>query len=235
MALQIQLSTDFSPTAVNFSKFHKNKNGGKSVYLNNTNGGSLLLQLPYMRAPFGLSSFTDDATKKTSYSLDLSFDNNDAQVVELQQKMLELDEMVLDLVNNNSKEWLGKTFNKAVLKEALYKPLVRPSKGEYASTIKFKVLVDNNTGNFIPESYNSRREQVKLDTLEKGQRLMAIVDFNHIWFIDNKFGVTARLKQCLMEPSKKIPSFAFQGVPPPEDEDDDECHDECVEEGEIDM
>jgi len=123
-----------------------------------------------------------------------------------------LDELIINTVAENSQEWLGKNFNKAVLKEALYKPIVKPSKGDYASTIKLKILTDARTGEFIPESYNSRREAVTLDSIEKGQKVMSIVDFNQIWFIDNKFGVTVRLKQCLLEPSKKLPAFAFQGV-----------------------
>jgi len=223
MALQIQLSTDFTPSAVNFSKLRKNKNGGKTVYLNN-NGGQFLMQLPNMRAPFGLSSFTDEATKKTSYSLDLSFDKSESGMEEFQEKMMALDERILTTVFENAQEWLGKNYNMAVLKEALYKPIVRPGKGEYASTIKLKVLTDMRTGEFIPEAYNSRRERVGLDTLEKGQKLISIVEFNSIWFIDNKFGVSARLKQCLFEPSKKLPSFAFQGV---EEEVADEEVDEC--------
>ena len=224
MALQIQLSTDFTPSAVNFSKLRKNKNGGKTVYLNN-NGGQFLMQLPNMRAPFGLSSFTDEATKKTSYSLDLSFDKSESGMEEFQEKMMALDERILTTVFENAQEWLGKNYNMAVLKEALYKPIVRPGKGEYASTIKLKVLTDMRTGEFIPEAYNSRRERVGLDTLEKGQKLISIVEFNSIWFIDNKFGVSARLKQCLFEPSKKLPSFAFQGVEEEaaEEEEVDEC------------
>ena len=152
MALPIQLSTDFNPSAVTFSKLRKNKNGGKTVYL--TNGsGQFLMQLPYMRAPFGLSQFTDPATNKvTSHSLDLSFDKSEPGVEELENKLKELDEFILQTVTNNAQEWLGKTFNKAVLKEALYKPIVKPSKGEYASTIKLKVLVDQRTSEFIPGS-----------------------------------------------------------------------------------
>ena len=223
MALSIQLSTDFTPSAVNFSKLRKNKNGGKTVYLSNSTNNQLLLQFPYMRAPFGLSSFTDEATKKTSYSLDLSFDKSDTQLQELEEKFKQLDEHILKTVSDNAQEWLGKKYNMAVLKEALYKPIIRPGKGDYPSTMKLKILTDLRTGDFIPEAYNSRRENVPLDSIEKGQKVMTIVDFNQIWFIDNKFGVTARLKQCLLEPSKKLPAFAFQGVATePEEEDEEE-------------
>ena len=95
--------------------------------------------------------------------------------------------------------------------------------------MKLKVLVDRN-GSFIPEAYNSRRENVSVDTIEKGQKVMTIIDINQIWFIDNKFGVSIRLQQVLLEPSKKLPSFAFQGVADAEaDEEEEEVEYEEVE------
>jgi hypothetical protein len=71
-----------------------------------------------------------------------------------------------------------------------------------------------------------QREQVSLDSIEKGQKVMAIVDLSSIWFIDNKFGVTIRLQQTLLEQSSKLPSFAFQGVELPTDEVDDEVEED---------
>lgn len=211
MSLSIQQSSEFKPSAIKFSKLRKNKNGGKAVYINNSDGKKLYLQLPYMRSPYGLSTFTDESTGRTSYSLDLSFDTDNTEATELCEKLKELDELVVDTVAKNSKEWLGKEFNVAVLKEALYKPLVRPSKEPYPSTIKLKVLTKPD-GSFVPEAYNNQRESIPLDSIEKGQRVLTIIDLNQIWFIDNKFGVTVRLQQVLVEQSEKLPSFAFQGV-----------------------
>ena len=97
-----------------------------------SNGGDnkkLYIQLPFMRSPYGLSAFTDEGTGRTTYSLDLSFDPDNAEAVELQEKLKELDDMIVNTVAENSKEWLGKEFNVAVLREALYKPIVRPGKG----------------------------------------------------------------------------------------------------------
>ena len=67
-----------------------------------------------------------------------------------------------------------------------------------------------------------QKAAVPLDTVEKGQKVMAIVDVSSIWFIDNKFGVTVRLQQALLEQSTKLPSFAFQGLDLPEEEEVDE-------------
>ena len=66
--------------------------------LSQDNKKKLYLQLPFMRSPFGLSAFTDEATNKTSYSLDLSFDtdNEDAMISRL--SLQRLDEIILKTV-----------------------------------------------------------------------------------------------------------------------------------------
>ena len=230
MSLTIQRSSDFSAKSVQFSKLRKNKNGGKAVYLNAGDNKKLYVQLPFMRSPYGLSAYTDEATGRTSYSLDLSFDPDNAEAMELHKKLSELDDIIVNTVAANAKEWLGKEFNVAVLKEALYKPMVRPGKEQYPSTTKLKVLTKAD-GSFVPECYTMNREMVSLDTVEKGQKCMAIIDLNQIWFIDNKFGVTIRLQQVLFEKSAKLPSFAFQGLNLP-DEEEEEVDE--IEEDEVD-
>jgi hypothetical protein len=226
MSLTIQRSSEFSANSVGFSKLRKNKNGGKTVYLNAGDNKKLYLQLPFMRSPYGLSAFTDEGTGRTTYSLDLSFDAENEGAMQLHDSLKELDELIVNTVAENSKEWLGKEFNVAVLREALYKPIVRPGKEPYPSTLKLKVATKPD-GSFVPEAYNSRKESVTLDTIEKGQKVMAIVDVSSIWFIDNKFGVTIRLQQSLLEQSTKLPSFAFQGVDLPDTgEEDVEVEDE---------
>ena len=225
MSLTIQRSSEFSANSVQFSKFRKNKNGGKAVYLNAGDNKKIYIQFPFMRSPYGLSAFTDEGTGRTSYSLDLSFDPENEEAMELHNKLKELDDIIVNTVAKNSKEWLGKEFNVAVLKEALYKPMVRPGKEQYAATIKLKVLTKPD-GTFVPEAYSMQKQAVSLDTIEKGQKCMAIVDLNQIWFIDNKFGVTIRLQQTLIEHSAKLPSFAFQGVDLPEEEEEEDEIDE---------
>ena len=225
MSLTIQQSTEFSPANVQFSKLRKNKNGGKAVYLNAGDNKKLYLQFPFMRSPYGMSAFTDESTGRTSYSLDLSFDPDNEEAMALHEKLKELDDIIVNTVAANSQEWLGKEFNVEVLKQALYKPMVRPGKEQYPSTIKLKILTKPD-GTFVPESYSMQKQPVPLDSIEKGQKAMAIIDLNQIWFIDNKFGVTIRLQQALFEQSAKLPSFAFQGVNLPDDDLEVDVEDE---------
>ena len=233
MSLTIQQSSEFSPANVQFSKLRKNKNGGKAVYLNAGDNKKLYLQFPFMRSPYGMSAFTDESTGRTSYSLDLSFDPDNEEAMALHEKLKELDDIIVNTVAANSQEWLGKEFNVEVLKQALYKPMVRPGKEQYPSTIKLKILTKPD-GTFVPESYSMQKQPVPLDSIEKGNKAMAIVDLNQIWFIDNKFGVTIRLQQTLLEQSVKLPSFAFQGLDLPEDDVDDDVEEEVDEIEEVD-
>jgi hypothetical protein len=218
MSLKIILAKNFEPSTVKFSDIKKNKNGGKAVYINS----SELIQLPYMRSPFGLSAFTDESTNRTTYSLDLSFDQDNEEASELCKKLSELDDKIVETVAANSVEWLGKEYSVAVLKEALYKPMVRPGKEPYPATLKLKVMTNPN-GEFVPEVYNPAKEMIPVDSIDKGSRVMCIVDINQIWFIDNKFGVSVRLKQALCQQTTKLKSFAFQGLDnAPEDIDENE-------------
>ncbi len=224
----IQVSEQFDPSSVVFTKMKKNKNGGKTVYINAQDGKKkLYLQLPFMRSPFGMSAFTDEATNKTSYSLDLSFDTDNEDAMALSTKMKELDEIIIKTVADNSKEWLGKAYDINVIREALYKPLVRQGKEEYPDTMKLKIMTKP-SGDFLAEAYNSAREMISVDQIEKGQMCACIVDVNQIWFIDNKFGVSVRLSQVLCQQSAKLPSFAFQGL------DSDDIVEEEYTEEEID-
>tara|TARA_Y100000389_G_scaffold64099_1_gene60107 strand:- start:474 stop:1160 length:687 start_codon:yes stop_codon:yes gene_type:complete len=225
MSLAIKEISKFSPASVGFSTLRKNKNGGKTVYINSGDNKKNYIQFPFMRSPFGLSTFTDEGTGRTTYSLDLSFDSDNEDAMLVHSKLKELDEIIVNTVAKNSKEWLGKEFNVAVLKEALYKPMVRPGKEQYPSTMKLKILTKPD-GTFVPEAYTMQRESTPVDSIEKGQKVMCIVDLSSIWFIDNKFGVTMRLQQCLLEQSTKLPSFAFQGLDLPEPEEDGEVDEE---------
>ena len=103
MSLTIQQSTEFSPANVQFSKLRKNKNGGKAVYLNAGDNKKIYIQFPFMRSPYGLSAFTDEGTGRTSYSLDLSFDSENPEAMELHAKLKELDDIIVNTVAKNSK------------------------------------------------------------------------------------------------------------------------------------
>ena len=224
---------NFDASNVNFSELRKNKMGGKVVYLSGANRKKIQLELPKMRAPFGVSEFVDQNTGKSSWSLNLSLEGHD----DLRQKLDTLDNVIVRTVSTNSKKWLGKQHSEAVLRDALYSPIVKqPTDEKYAPTIKLKILTDDNN-NFKPETYNMEQELVDLKDLEKGQSMNTIVEISQVWIIDNKFGVSMRLSQALLHPTDKLSGFAFQTVTTKNEEESDveEEEEEEVEYEEIEV
>jgi hypothetical protein len=197
-----------------FSELRKNAKGGKVVYLSGGKGKEkITVQFPKLRAPFGLSEFVDQNSGNSSYSLDLSLENKP----ELLAKLQAIDDAVVKQVASNSKDWLGKKHTETVIRDVLYRPLVKqPNDDKYAPTIKLKILKDRD-GTFVPECYNNKKQRVDLDTLEKGQSVTAIATIPQMWIIDGKFGVTMRLHMARFSPTNKLTGYSFL----PDDDDDE--------------
>ena len=207
MALTIRKIADFDVNSLTFSAVRKNDKGGRAVYLNSNGGQKLLFQLPQMRAPFGLSEFTDKATGRTSYSMNLSLDDEKVRNV-----FQSIDNKVLEFVVANSEACLGKKYSVDIMREALFRSAIKPGKDNYAPTLQLKVLPGRDGKGYAVEAYNSAKQPVELATLEKGQGIITIIEINQIWFVDNKFGVSIRLQQALFAPLNKLKGFSFVDV-----------------------
>ena len=195
----------FNASDVTFSDVRKNAKGGKAVYLNAAAGGKLIFQLPQLRAPFGLSTFTDEASGRVSYSLPLSMDK--PEVLEAFSK---LDEHVLNFITERSEELLGKKMSREVISEGMYKSPIKPSTKEgYAPILNLKVITNIKDGSVATEAYNAQRQSVPLDSLEKGQSLSAIIEINQIWRTPAGVGVSIRVHQVMFSPTNKLKPCAF--------------------------
>ena len=216
MASSVIKFSDLSLSDVTFSDIRKNaNNGGKTIYLNGRGKSKLFVQLPKMKAPFGLGINEYDG--KTSYSLPMTAD--DPVFVDFLKKF---DDMVVAKVVENSETYLGKSMNETVVREALYTALFKPPSDEkYAPLFKTKILA-NHDGTFVPQVFTTDREPFDLNKLEKGQYVTAIVHIPSIWFVGTKFGVTIRLQQLRVTPSQKLTEYAFVD----DDVEDDESFDE---------
>jgi len=218
--------TTFDASMVNFTDLRKNKMGGKVVYLTDATRNKLQIQLPKMRAPFGISEFTDSSSGRSSYSLDMSLENNDGLMTTLRA----LDDAIVGVIAKNSSAWLGKKHSASVIRDALYKPIVKdPSDPKYSPTIKLKVFKNRDDG-FSAETYTPKGQKIALSDLEKGQMVATIIELNQVWIIDNKCGVSIRLEQALVYPTDKLTGFAFKlddegGSTTPQDEEEYEDED----------
>lgn len=196
-------------SSLTFSALRRNPKGGKMIYIN-YGSSRTEVELPSMRAPFGLSAYTDQASGNVSYTMNLSVDDS-----EVLAKLRDIETAVLAHVTKNSAEILGKVYTADVIKTVLFKSFIQESKdGKYAPTLKVKVMYDSRNQTFGPEAYDSDRNLTSIDKLQKGQTVRTIIDFNQIWCVDNKFGVSVRLLQALMMSPSNFSGFAFKDTDP---------------------
>lgn len=189
---------NFDASNIIFSDVKKNRNGGKFVTLSSASG-NLYLQLPSLRAPFGVNPPNDQVK---DYYLNLTL------TPELEDKFRAIDERVLNYVHENSVALLNKQVDLNVMRDLLFTPIIRASKDpKYAPTIKVKASTGN--GKNIADVYNSKREKVTIDDVIKGASLETIIELNQIYFINGKFGVSMRLNQAKLSPSTRLSGYAF--------------------------
>lgn len=201
---------NFDANSLTFSKLSKNPRGAGQIFINGQNKSKVYIRMPYMRAPFALSEYTDETSKRTSYSINLSFNNEDPELCKIQQVLEDFDTKVIKMIAENSVEILGQEAEEAEIRKFLYRPLIRKAKkGDYAPTMKLKVYYNSDTKQFGPEIYNQARQQVPVDSIEKGQRMAVIFDLCRVWIIDGKISIDASLHQAMLEPGKKLPPCAF--------------------------
>jgi hypothetical protein len=223
MALSITKISDLSVSDIKFSDVRKNSRGGKAVYLNHKAGGKLMLKLPALRAPFGLSTFTDENSGKiSSTSLPLSVDNPAVAA-----RLDDINKAVLDFVSAHCEEIMGKKMSRDTLAEMYKAPFKPAAKEGYAPILNLKVITDPSSGAIKTESYDSSGADVPLDSLEKGQTVTTLVELSQIWRTPAGFGATYRVHQVKFSATNKLPSRALvESEDEVEEDDEDEEDDE---------
>jgi hypothetical protein len=222
MALSIIKISDLSVSDIKFSDVRKNSKGGKMVYLNHKSGGKLMLKLPALKAPFGLSTFIDENSGKvTSTNLPLSVDNPAVAT-----RLDEINKAVLNFVFDHCEEIMGKKMSRDTLTEMYKSPFKAAAKEGYSPLLNLKVITDPGSGAIKTESYDSTGADVPLDSLEKGQSVTTLVELSQIWRTPAGFGATFRVHQVKFSATNKLPSRALVESEDEVEEDEEEEDDE---------
>jgi hypothetical protein len=231
MSIKIVKAQDFKPENVKFSEPKENKHGGKVAYINyDYEDGkppkTLRIQMPRMKAPFGVSGW--DTTKKdrkdnsptkiSNDTLELSFNDADLDIIE---KFEKLDKLAIEAGVVNSKDFFKKKFDREALK-LFYKSSVKyneDNEGErdnkYPPRFKTK-LMKNQDSAYTVEVYNSAKERIMMNIencgkmLPKGSECVCIIECTGIWIIGEKFGLSWRpIQMKVYRSSNKLVGYSF--------------------------
>lgn len=225
MSAIIKLNT-FSVSNVAYSSVKTNAAGGKSVSVNYKNAGEsslLTFQTPRMLS-FGINRWENEKAPSEAprLSTTLSFGNmsDDAKVAEFHAVLKAIDEWAIDAATKNAWEWLKV---KGATRDAIamnYTPLVHTPVDKVSGEpngkpdfVKFK-LNKNDKGEFMTSFFNKEKERVPSCQVEEfftmGSYVRALIQCSGFWIVGNKFGLTFRLNQIVVEPPVRIgKSYAF--------------------------
>lgn len=228
MAQNVMMYTKFDANALTCGECTKNRAGGNQVPLLYNNNRRIVMQIPVMSAPFGLSEYVpENNSGPVKYSIDLSFKGHDTdpKVKQFMDIIRSVDERMVAMAVENSKSWFGKQMSKEIVEE-LYRPLVKESKQpeKYAPTLKLKIRPSRNTNDPFGDiqAFNSDKEPFDMKDFQAGSGVKCIIDFSPIWFVNKQFGMTLNLMQLEIKtmPAGKLQGFSFQS------DDDDMVSDE---------
>ena len=177
-----------------------------------------------LKAPFGVSKPAPQQENSTRRDLDLSVESDTCL-----DFLKRLDERNLEAAVEHSMDWFRKPLDKAVLRDR-FKPIVRePTKVEYRPTARTKIVVDaerNNTQIFrvTKETPAAGGAPARIDEyvpatmadIQKGSKVMAIVETNGLWLGANQFGMSLNITHLIVWPARQtrgIEFFAGLGAP----------------------
>jgi hypothetical protein len=223
--MALRMITDLKVSEIVCSGVTSNKYGGKAIYLNGPGRSRLMFQIPPLKAIVGLK---ESEIAPGTWNMPLSLDNE--AVLKVFQ---DLENFTIDTIVANSEALTGKKLTRElVLAGDSWKPFVKAAKKDgYSPILRMAPQVDRATKKFTTEAYNSNRELVPLETLDKGQRVSCIIEISQIWKSTMGYGLSIRLHQVMFSPTTKLAPCAFlpaadEPVPMSSDDGEEEEYEE---------
>jgi len=188
-----------------------------------------------MRIPFGISN-NEKFGDGTKWEVQFSFQDEErsSSVQNFHAALDRVNNKVLQTVQENSQEFLGKEYSLEMLMEFFKNSIKQAKDPKYAPTFRVQVPFKGDKPLFTV--YNEKEEEIDWNEVEKGSSCTAVVEAAQLWMSSGtkQFGVTWRLLQMQTFKSERITGFQIrketQDLEGEESDDDDDDDDEDSEE-----
>ena len=210
-------------------------NGAKLVYVN-YGGGRFNIQTPWMEVPWDLSCYNEGPFPK--YSCELSFKgmNEDAALKTFHDKMLEVEERLVEAGVENGTSWFKMPKNKinTEIISSKFGPIVKVSKdkatgepdGKYAPTMRLKVACRDNVWKTKLQAKDGATFNINGDSPEtpiqniivKNAKMKCIMSCVGLWIASGNYMCQWELTRAEVD----VPDSAGGGEFLPDSDDEDE-------------
>lgn len=218
----VLLAKNVDVSKIKYSAPRTLDNQSKSVYVN-YESGSITIQTPLVRLPYGIGDWNDKNDTKGSsddkikkYDLNFSFDGSDSnsKIKDLLDKMLEIEKKIAEDAFENRLAWLDDDYDgiKSVVSK-LFTPIVKYDKdkvtkkvtGKYPPTVKCKLPYDTRSDIFTFVSQDMNGEEIDFKTIMrnlKGAKARLIIQLSGIWIAGGRYGCTWKVVRGRFEVTK---------------------------------
>jgi hypothetical protein len=208
----------FDIKKLSVGEFKKLDNGGATVYIN-YDGRRLRIQAPRLPVPMSASDYQGNR----KFNVQFSFrDRATNPKVAAYVKMLEeIDDFVVDQAVKNAGKWLKMPGASKDAVKLFFTPSIRYAKDKDGNPKDYpptqKIALKERNGAFDAELYDDKKHQIEgvtpMDVLKRGAEVTAINDATGIWVVGNKFGLTWKLHQAMVNvPGDGGSTHGFLGV-----------------------
>lgn len=215
-------ASDLDLDQISYSSIKVLDSGAKQAYVNyGPDNDRLIIQTPRFILPFNMSTFDKGETPKHSFEASFREMEEYPALSEFYKKFQDLDTKFIDDGVKMSMAWFKKKKTTREIVEALYHPLVKPSRdkitgepdGRYPPTMRFKLPYFNNRFRF--EVYDFNRNIIDLnetplrELLVKGAKVRALVQCSGMWFASGRFGCTWNVVQLRVKVPARLNQYSF--------------------------
>jgi len=220
-------SNEWNTSSVRYMQPKVNDRGGKSVNVISTQTNrSLFISTPLMMT-WGISDYTDEKTGESDgkFNMSLVFPNDQYKTAASEnflKKLKEFENQIVDDAVKNSEVWFGEEMTKDVLKHMFF-PFLKYTKDKNTKKIDatkpptIRAKVPNYNGKWDVEIYNTNSELIfpesgndnltPMDLIPKQSNVSCILQCGGLWFGGKGWGLTWKLKQCVVKPKEVVTIF----------------------------
>jgi hypothetical protein len=207
----------FNPNDLNYSEVKKTPSGGKSVHINRDNTQGIIIQTPFMKAPFGIKTF-DEESNKFTLELSLNKMDTDKNIKKFHDSLEIFDSKIVKDGVKNSIPWFNKSKITEDVLKALYNPTLRLSKdretgepdGRYPPTLRIKIpFYDDKWQCKVFDENKTKIDTDLRDILTPGCEVKALIKCGGLWFISGKYGCTWKGIQLVVKKPQGFGEYAF--------------------------
>lgn len=217
---------DWNPSALRYTPPRINDRGGKSINVLSTQTGRWLNITTPLLMTWGVADFTDDkGVSDGKYKISLNFPGKDESTEstnEFLKKMEDFEEQILNDAVKYSDIWFGEEMSREVANHTFFRsikygkdkitkkidrskpPTIRASVPFYGDRWDIEVY-DSKKNTMFPDK--EKPLITPIDLIPRKSKVACVLQCSGLWFGGKGWGVTWKLKQCMVKPQENLTLF----------------------------